>query len=119
MNKWQIGPVDLANGEEAFIDAINEGQEGYRYTGRIRGSSGGWIAAGWHANGRYMYAHTDHSCNLAPPPKKTVRVQAWLMVWPTGAITVFYNDRDAVLNAKEHGFALIEIDREVTEGEGL
>jgi hypothetical protein len=26
MNKWQIGPVKLVNGEEAWIDAINEGQ---------------------------------------------------------------------------------------------
>jgi len=26
-NKWQIGPVKLASGEEARIDAINEGQE--------------------------------------------------------------------------------------------
>ena len=76
MTKWEKGPVKLVNGEEAWIDAINEEQEEYRYTGRIRGSRGIWIAAGWHANGRYMYAHTDHSCNLAPPPKKTVRVKA-------------------------------------------
>ena len=52
MNKWQIGPVKLANKEEAFIDAINEGQEAYRYIGRIRNFEGEWIAAGWHANGR-------------------------------------------------------------------
>jgi hypothetical protein len=66
-----------------------------------------------------MFLEENDALNLAPPPKKTVRVQAWLMVWPTGVITVFYNDRDAVQNAKEHGFALIEIDREVEEGEGL
>jgi hypothetical protein len=119
MNKWQIGPVKLASGEEAFIDAINEGQEDYRYTGRIQGSSGGWIAAGWHANGRYMYANTDHGLNLAPPPKKTVRVQAWLMVWPSGGITVYYKENEAISSAKKHGFALIPIDREVTEGDGL
>ena len=58
--KWEKGPVKLANGEEAFIDAINEGQEDYRYTGRIQGINGGWIASGWHASGRYMYAETDH-----------------------------------------------------------
>jgi hypothetical protein len=119
MSKWQIGPVKLANGEEAFIDAINEGQEDYRYTGRVCNQAGHWIACGWHANGRYMYAHTDHGLNLAPPPKKTVRVKAWLLVWPTGAITVLYNERGAMLNAKQHGFALVPIDREVTEGEGL
>jgi hypothetical protein len=119
MSKWQIGPVKLANGEEAFIDAINEGQEDWRYTGRVRNHAGHWTACGWHANGRLMFAGKDHKCNLAPPPKKTVRVKIWLMVWPNHAITVFYNENDAITNAKKHGFALIEIDREVTEGEGL
>jgi hypothetical protein len=118
-NKWQIGPVKLANGEEAFIDAINEGQDHYRYTGRIRGSSGGWIAAGWHATGLYMYAHTDHGLNLAPPPKKTVRVQRWLVVYANGPTFVFTNESAAIAEARMHGFALIPIDREVTEGEGL
>ena len=119
MNKWQIGPVKLANGEEAFIDAINEGQEDWRYTGRVSGENGQWVACGWHANGRYMYANTDHGLNLAPPPKKTVRVQVWLMVWPTGAVTVFYREDEAVFNARKHGFALLPIDREVEKGEGL
>lgn len=117
-NKWQIGSVKLANGEEAWIDAINEGQEDYRYTGRVK-SQGRWIACGWHASGLYMYAGPDHSCNLAPPPKKTVRVKAWLMIWPDGCITVYYNVNVAIIHIKKHGFALIEIDREVTEGEGL
>jgi hypothetical protein len=118
-HKWQIGPVKLASGEEARIDAINEGQEAYRYTGRIRNFQGDWIASGWRSNGRYMHGGKDHERNLAPPPKKTVRVQVWLMVWPNHAIAVFYNENDAISNAKKHGFALIPIDREVTEGEGL
>ena len=117
--KWQIGLVKLANGEEAFIDSINEGQEDYRYTGRIRGGSGIWIACGWHTNGRYMYANTDHGLNLAPPPKKTVRVKAWLMVWIDGGVSVFFHEDEAISSAKKHGFALIEIDREVEEGKGL
>jgi hypothetical protein len=41
------------------------------------------------------------------------------MVWPVGSVTVFYNEFHAALNAKKHGFAIIKIDREVTEGEGL
>ena len=45
--------------------------------------------------------------------------KVWLMVWPNHAITVFYNENDAIINAKKHGFAIIPIDREVTEGEGL
>jgi hypothetical protein len=120
-NKWQIGPVKLASGEEAFIDSINEGQEAYRCTGRIRNHAGDWIACGWHANGRFMYAGKDHECNLAPPPKKTVRVRGWMVVYLNGKTLSFgYNDKDrAVTEANLRGFALIEIDREVTEGEGL
>jgi hypothetical protein len=119
MNKWQIGPVKLANGEDAFVDAINEGQEDYQYTGRVSGENGQWVACGWHANGGYMYAHTDHGLNLAPQSKKTVRVQAWLLVSPNGYIAPLYDESEAIANAKKHGFALVPIDREVTEGEGL
>jgi hypothetical protein len=36
MSKWEKGPVKLANGEDAFIDAINEEQEYWRYTGRVQ-----------------------------------------------------------------------------------
>jgi hypothetical protein len=126
--KWQIGPVKLANGEEAFIDAINEGQEDWRYTGRVQYLPGLWIACGWHASGRLMhasasnptmYAETDHKCNLAPPPKKTVRVQAWLVVYANGCSCKFHDKADAIVEAKALGFALIEIDRKVTEGDGL
>ena len=117
-NKWQIGPVKLANGEEARIDAINEGQEAYRYTGRIRNSEGEWIASGWHAIGRYMYAHTDHSLNLAPPPKKTVRVKAWINVHRDGDMFMLLS-RELSERYAGDMFAVLEIDREVTEGEGL
>ena len=120
MSKWEKGPVKLANGEEAFVDAINEGQEDYRYVGRVRSvENNQWIAAGWHANGRYMYAHTDHGLNLAPPPKKTVRVRGWLVVYANGSTFVFTVESAAIAEARMYGFALIEIDREVTEGEGL
>jgi hypothetical protein len=94
--KWQIGPVKLTNGEEAFIDAINEGQEDWRYTGRILYAPGLWIAAGWHASGRYMYAHTDYGLNLAPPPKKTVRVRGWLVVYANGSTYVFTLESAAI-----------------------
>ena len=119
MTKWQIGPVKLANGDEAWIDAINEGQENYRYTGRARNHAGDWIAAGWHANGRYMHAETDHPYNLAPPPKKTVRVYRGMVVYANGSTCVFTLQSEAIAEARMYGFALIEIDREVTEGEGL
>jgi hypothetical protein len=54
-NKWQVGPVKLVNNEDAFIDAINEGQERYRYTGRMRGQDG-FLPVGWHSDGRLMWA---------------------------------------------------------------
>ena len=116
--KWQIGPVKLANGEEGFIDAINEGQAHYRYTGRIRNSEGEWIASGWHAIGRYMYAHTDHGLNLAPPPKKTMLVRRCLVIHKNG-MTSLYFDRQKAVAVEKDIFALIEIDRKVTEGDGL
>jgi hypothetical protein len=122
MNKWEKGPVKLANGEEAFIDAINEGQEECRYTGRIRNHSNvgrHWVAAAWHLNGRYMCAHTDHGLNLAPPPKKTVRVKVWLNVYEDGLHALHYSTETALAGGEHARFALIEIDREVTEGEGL
>jgi len=122
MNKWQIGPVTLANGEEAFVDAINEGQAHYRYTGRIRNFQGEWIASVWHASGLYMYAHTDHGLNLAPPPKKTMRVQeSWLVIFPRGHAYIFFSEQSAKNEAYEkRAFAIRKIEPfEVTEGEGL
>jgi hypothetical protein len=117
-NKWQVGPVKLANGEEAFVDAINGGQEAFRYTGRVK-HLGVWESAGWDDSGRRMYCEFNSPHNLAPPPKKTVRVQAWLMVWPNGSVAVFFREDEAVFTARKHGFALLLIDREVEEGEGL
>jgi hypothetical protein len=119
MNKWEVGPVKLASGEEAWVDAINEGQDGNRYTGRIRGSGGGWIASGWHANGRFMYAKTDHGLDLAPPPKKTVWVKACILVYEDGSTISTSSDESDLGEAKKHAFALVKFDREVTEGEGL
>ena len=115
--KWQIGPVKLANGEDAFIDAINEGQEAFRYTGRFK-SLGAWEAAGWDETGRKMYNPTDSPRNLAPPPKKTVRVQRCLAIHHNGMTSTYANRQNATAVEKDI-FALIEIDREVTEGEGL
>jgi hypothetical protein len=118
--KWQIGPVKLASGEEAFIDAINEGQEAWRYTGRIK-SHAHWVSTGWDDTGRRMYSELNPLQNLAPPPKKTVRVRGWLVVYANGKTCNFgYSDRErAITEANLRGFALIEIDREVEEGEGL
>jgi hypothetical protein len=115
--KWQIGPVKLANGSEAEITRINEGQEDFCYVGHVViGAT--WHPAGWHASGRMMYTHKDTGNNLASPPKKTVRVRGWLVVFANGKTLYFgYSDKDtAVTEANVRGFALIPIDREVTEG---
>lgn len=116
--KWEVGPVKLIGGHEAFIDAINEDQEDFRYVGRQRlGST--WMPAGWHACGRMMYATKGTGLDLAPPPKKTVRVKRWIVVYPNGTTCTFFEKDEAINEAKQHGFALLEIDREVTEREGL
>ena len=116
--KWQIGPVKLANGSEAEITRINEGQEDFCYVGHVM-TGATWHPAGWHASGRMMYTHKDTGNNLAPPPKKTVRVQAWLVVYANGCSCKFHDKAAAIVEAKALGFALIPIDREVEEGEGL
>ena len=119
MSKWEKGPVKLANGCDALIYRFCENRK--IYIGELQDGSGRWFAREWDANGWYCFGDKidENPFNLAPPPKKTMRVEAWLMVWPVGTVTVFYNERDAIANAKKHGFALIEINREVTEGEGL
>jgi hypothetical protein len=120
-NKWQIGPVKLANGEEAFIDAINEGQEECHYTGRIKSRHGYWVAAAWHLNGRYagdMFLESNDLLNLAPPPRKTVLVRRWLVIHQNGMSSTYF-DRQKAITVEKDIFALIPIDREVTEGEGL
>ena len=117
-NKWQIGPVKLASGEEAWIDAINEGQEDYRYTGRVK-SQGRWEAAGWSRTGRRMYAQIDSDFNLAPPPKKTVRVMAAFNCYPDGTFAWHASREFADRGASLHRIACKEIDIEVEEGEGL
>ena len=117
-NKWQIGPVKLANGEEAFIDAINEGQEAYRYTGRMP-LQGTLIAVGWDTNGRRMYASSDDPGNLAPPPKKTVRVKLFVNANKDGTFQVQRSRQLADEASLCIRIACKEIDIEVTEGEGL
>ena len=117
--KWVIGPVELIGGHEAIIDAINEDQEDFRYSGRVRGQRGIMVSAGWHANGQYMYAATDHGFHLAPPPKKTVRVQVCLLVYEDGSVVACGAKDEADTCEQEGRFAWVEIDREVTRGEGL
>lgn len=117
-NKWQIGPVKLVDGEDAWIDAINEGQEAYRYTGRMK-LYNQWAAVGWDESGRKMYSEIDSPGNLAPPPKKKIKVERWVNVFEDGVMVSWPTKEDADGCNQEARFALIQIDREVEEGEGL
>jgi hypothetical protein len=110
--------VKLANGEDAFIDAINEGQEAFRYTGRIRLCSQ-WESAGWDDTGRMMYGSTINPRNLAPPPKKKLRVRFFINVYSESAFYVHLTRVDAESGAGVNRIACKEIDIEVEEGEGL
>ena len=114
--KWEIGPVKLVNGWDATISRYCEKRQ--KYIGELQDGSGSWLAREWFASGLYSNAEIDHDFNLAPPPKKTVRVQLWINVYEHG-YKVFYTSRQlADLNAGKR-IACIEIDREVTEGDGL
>ena len=117
--KWEIGPVKLVGGREAIIDAINEGQGDYRYSGRVRGQSGIMVSTGWDDEGRYMHSFSEPTFNLAPPPKKTVRVQLWVNVYEDARHRAHASKESALAAGENKRFACIEIDREVTEGEGL
>jgi len=119
-NKWQIGPVKLANGFDAVINRFCEKRK--RYIGEHTGRLGGVYASEWNIAGEHTISGVgDPLLNLAPPPKKTVWVRGWLVVFANGKTLYFgYNDKDtAVTEANVRGFALIPIDRKVTEGEGL
>ena len=115
--KWEIGPVKLVNGWDATISRYCEKRQ--KYIGELRDGSGSWFAREWFASGLYSNAETDHEYNLAPPPKKTVRVKRWMVVYSNGTTCTFSEKDEAINEAKQSGFSLLEIDREVTEGEGL
>ena len=120
MNKWQIGPVKLANGFDAVINRFCEKRK--RYIGEHTGRLGGVYAAEWNTAGEHTISGIgDPLLNLAPPPKKTVRVRGWLVVYASGKTCNFgYSDKDrAITEANLRGFALIEIDREVEKRDGL
>ena len=117
-NKWQIGLVKLANGDDAWIDAINEKQEHHRYTGRITRQDG-FVPVGWNSDGRLMWATTDHPNNLAPPLKKKVRVRLFVNCYTEGAFFAYKTLEEADACVGFNRIACKEIDIEVEEGEGL
>ena len=117
--KWEIGPAKLADGTDAWIFFVQPESKHQRYIGKAKDSDGEWRALHWCDSGRVPYTTTGYAKNLAPPPKKTVRVQRWIVVYFDGSTAVFFEKEKAVNEAKKNGFALLEIDREVTEGDGI
>ena len=116
--KWEIGPVKLANGCDAVIHRFCEKRQ--RYIGEWTGRCGRFYAAEWRVGGsNTLMGIGDPMLDLAPPPKKTVRVRRWMVVYSNGTTCTFSEKDEAINEAKQSGFSLLEIDREVTEGEGL
>ena len=117
--KWEIGPVKLVNGWDAYIDFIQDGEFNIRYLGRYKLLNGQWYALHWDESGRVPNSCDGYGHNLAPPLKKTLRVCLWLNVYD-GGISYQYGTRTlADMEASSARLACIEIDREVEEGEGL
>ncbi len=117
--KWEIGPVKLVDGSEAWIYFVQPESNHQRYIGKVRGNSGEWCALHWCDSGRVPYTTTGHAKNLAPPPKKTVRVRFWVNIYPTAAAGKHESRESADKCAADDRIACIEIDRVVEEGEGL
>ena len=115
--KWEIGPVKLANGWDATIHRYCENRQ--KYIGELQDGNGSWFSREWFASGLYSNAETDHGYNLAPPPKKTVRVQLWINVYADGHHAIHASSESALAGGEHARFACIEFDRVVEEGEGL
>ena len=119
--KWEIGPVQLADGSEGHIYFVQPESKHQRYIGKAKDSSGEWRGLHWCDAGRVPYTTTGYAKNLAPPPKKTVRVRCWLNVYSDGTVNRYWSrlHADNSIGVTYKRIACIEIDREVTEGEGL
>lgn len=115
--KWEVGPVKLVNGTDGHIDFVHNRGKSVVYTGRFKTCDGDWWAIHWDASGRVPNSCDGYGHNLAPLPKKTMRVRGWLNIHSDGRF-ILWSDKfmaDSVANR----FACVEIDCEVTEGEGL
>lgn len=117
--KWEIGPVKLLDGNDGHIDFIQPNSEVYRYFGRIKNTDGQWRPYCWCKLGMGHMAPKDYAMNLAPPPKKTMRFRRFICLYPDGSWSSHLTKLDSAKEASKDPFAIFEIDRWVTEGEGL
>ena len=116
--KWEIGPVKLANGCDAVIHRFCETRR--KYIGEWAGRCGRFYATEWHEGGSNTLLDTgDPMLDLAPPPKKKVRVVGWLNVYEHGLHQFYRSEESALLGGEHARFACHKIDIEVEEGQGL
>lgn len=116
--KWEIGPVKLANGCDAVIHRFCETRR--KYIGEWAGRCGRFYATEWHEGGsNTLLGAGDPMLDLAPPPKKKVRVRCWLNVDASEGLSCCLSRDDADKFASVNRIACIEIDIEVEEGKGL
>ena len=82
-------------------------------------SGGGEFVSVFHHDGEYHNQDCSHLMDLIPVPRK-VKVKGWVNVYPGGPHHWIYDDKEgADRYARSDRIACIEIDHEVTEGEGL
>ena len=117
--KWQMGPVKLMDGSDAWIFFVQPESRHKRYIGKAKDSDGEWRALHWCDSGRVPYTTTGHAKNLAPPPKKTMRAQFCVNVYTDGYFEIWSTKELADSRCHKTRFSCIEIDRVVEEGEGL
>ena len=116
---WQVGPVELADNSGGVIHRFCEIRK--VYIGETYDHRGAAHACEWTQNGLHWQGNREGRSgkNLAPPPKKTVRVQVCLLVYEDGSVVACGTKDEADTCEQEGRFAWVEIDREVTRGEGL
>lgn len=65
MAKWEVGPVELANGSDGYIHFVQPENDTYTYIGRVN-LGGVWVAMHWSSNGNWVYGNAHHDFNLLP-----------------------------------------------------
>ena len=117
--QWKTGAARTLDGSEAHIDFIQSGSKDYRYIGRVLFGDGEWVSMDWNSAGVRPGCTDKYQLNLAPTPKKTVRVRRWINVDFDGESQVWSTKENAKNNRSDDFMALLVIDKVVTEGDGL
>lgn len=117
--QWKTGAARTLDGSEAHIDFIQSDSEDHRYIGRVLFKDGEWVSMDWNSAGVRYGCIDKYQLNLAPTPKKTVRVRRWINVDFDGESQVWSTEGGAENNRTDDFMALLVLDEVVTEGDGL